>query len=162
MDDIDQVYDLAEENKLITETAKKVQAYIKETWPQFTPVLEVPMRDIFPDPGGTNRSGLQRMWAMGAADIVVWRNVSLPGLFAWERLTPEQKQMLIKSKSMVSIFEPGGAHHFEKKQWRRDKCKWKLCQLNGVRCLRFANSLPDALSKRKLRAMIGKFLFGMK
>lgn len=136
MDDLDQIYDLAEENKLITETAREVKAYIERTWPKFDVDLEIPLRELFPDPQA--KGGLQSIWKYGAADVVVRRG-----------------------KKIVAIFEPGGAHHFnDPKQVKRDKCKWKLCELNGVRCFRFANSLPKALSNRKKRQMFGKFLFG--
>jgi len=137
MDDLEQIYDLAEENKLITETAKAVKAYIKKTWPKFDVHLEVPLKDIFPDPG---KGGLQSIWKFGSADIVVYLD-----------------------HKMVAIFEPGGAHHFnDPKQIRRDKCKWKLCEINGVRCFRFANNVPGALSNKKKREMFGRYLFGIK
>lgn len=137
MDDLDEIFSAAEENKLITETARKVKAYIKKTWPKFDPILEIPLRDIFPDPG---KGGLQSIWKYGSADIVVFHE-----------------------KKMLAILEPGGAHHFnDPKQIRRDKCKWKLCEINGVRCFKFANNLVGALSNRKMRTMFGKVLFGMK
>jgi len=134
METIEQIYDVAEENKLITETAKKVKEYIKKTWPKFNPVLEIPLCDLFSDPG---KGGLQSIWKHGSADVVVY-----------------------SGDKIVAIFEPGGSHHFQDpKQIRRDRCKYKLCQINGVECFRFANSLFDALSNKKRRAMFGKFLF---
>lgn len=134
MDDLDQIFD--EENKLITETARKVKAYVKKTWPKFDVVLEIPLKDLFPDPG---KGGLQSIWKHGAADIVVY-----------------------SGKKIIAVLEPGGSHHFtDPKQIRRDKCKWKLCELNRVRCFKFANNLVDGLSKRKLRRMFGKVIFGI-
>lgn len=135
MDEIEILFDAVEENKLITETARKVKSYIQKTWPQFEVHLEMPLKLLFPDPG---KGGLKSIWEHGAADVVIYKN-----------------------KKLIAILEPGGAHHFlDPKQIRRDKRKWKLCQINGVKCFRFANSLFFSLSNRKLRSMFGKVIFG--
>ena len=124
-------------NPLITEEARAVKTYIKKTWPNFEVKLEIPLRELFPKPISKY---YWSMWSKGSADVIVYYQGKI-----------------------VVIFEPGGAHHFQDpKQIRRDKIKTKICQMNGVRCFRFANNLPDALSNRKKRQMFGRFLFGMK
>jgi hypothetical protein len=48
----------------------------------------------------------------------------------------------------------------EDKQSLNDRRKWKLAEINGVRCLTMMNGIMERLSNRKWRAMMGRFLFG--
>ena len=121
---------------LITEEAREYKSFIEKTWPQFDVKLEQPLRSLFPKPV----HGCIHIWTFGSADVVVR-----------------------KRDRVIAIFEPGGSHHFtDKKQIRNDRAKWKLCDINGVGCLRMANSVFKNLSNRKRRSMIGKFLFPRK
>lgn len=123
---------------IITEEAKAIKAYILKTWPTlFTVDLERPLREIFPEP--TNR-GLKHIWQYGAADIVVR-----------------------KKGKIVSIIEPGGGQHFsDEKQKKNDSRKWKICDINNVRCLCVMNGVRRALSNRKWRSLLGRYLFGVR
>lgn len=107
--------------------------YIRRTWPMFEVKVRVPLKELFPEPKGR---GMKRLWEHGHADVAIFRKGKL-----------------------IAIIEPGGAHHFDKKQAERDRRKYMLCKLNGVRCLHFVLSLPEKLSKRKFRNMIRKILF---
>jgi hypothetical protein len=53
-----------------------------------------------------------------------------------------------------------GSHHWEDKQSLNDRRKWKLAEINGVRCLTMMNGIMERLSNRKWRALLGRFLFG--
>lgn len=118
---------------LITEEALSIKDYIKEQWPQFDVQLEQRLNTLFPQP----LKGCKHIWRHGTADIVVRRGGKI-----------------------VAVIEPGGSHHFQdEKQMKNDRAKWKLCQINGVGCLRIANGVLDKLSKRKKRTLLGKYLF---
>lgn len=132
MENIDDIF-----NPLITEEARETKRFIQKNWINFDVILEVPLRELFPKPDGI---GLKSIWEHGSADVVIYHK---------------------QSGNIVAIFEPGGCHHFtDPLQIKRDKRKWKLCQINGVRCFRYANNLLKDLSNRKKRRMFGKFLFG--
>ena len=122
------------ENLRITEETKAIKAYIEQKWPRlFSVKLEVPLREVFPEPENT---GLKHIWRYGSADLVVCRD-SKP----------------------IAIIEPGGGHHFGEKQSLNDRRKWKLAEQNGVGCLQVMNGVMNSLSKRKWRALIGSYLF---
>ncbi len=122
---------------VITSEARAIGSYVTKTWPEFKVRLEVRLSDLFAKP--TN-SGLQHIWRYGSADIVVFR-----------------------CGQVVCIIEPGGAHHFrDAKQKKNDARKWKLCDINGVRCLSVVNGLMEALSKRAWRKLVGSYLFPRK
>jgi hypothetical protein len=121
----------------ITEEAKAIKAYIEQTWPRlFHLKLEVPLNEIFKEP---ENIGLKHIWRYGSADLVVFRD-----------------------NKPIAIIEPGGAHHFEEKQSLNDRRKWKLAELNGIRCFHVMNDVMNSLSKRKWRALVGGFLFPRK
>lgn len=121
----------------ITPDAISIKTYINETWPNFRVELEEYLRDILPQP---RNKGLNHIWKYGSADVVVR-----------------------KDEKIVAIFEPGGSAHFQdEKQMKNDRRKWKLCELNNIRCLRIANGVLDRLSKRQKRKLIGRYLFGLK
>lgn len=121
------------DNRLITPEAIAIKEYINKTWTQFTVELECRLSDLFPRP---NR-GCVHIWTYGSADVVVR-----------------------KHGKIIAIIEPGGSHHFtDEKQIKNDRAKWKLCEINGVGCLRVANSIMGALSNRQKRKMLGKYLF---
>jgi hypothetical protein len=119
---------------IITEEIKQIEMYINKTWRQFGTRKEVRLRELFPEP--KNR-GLRHIWRYGSADLVVYRD-SRP----------------------ICIMEAGGSHHFDEKQGQNDRRKWKLAELNGVRCLNMVNGLMLRLSRRKWRALLGRYLFG--
>ena len=112
---------------------EELAAYVRRTWRMFEVKTKVPLKDLFPEPEG---KGLKRIWNYGHADVAVFRNGKL-----------------------VAVLEPGGAHHFEKKQSLSDRRKYMLCKLNGVNCLFFMAGMQERLSKRKFRNMIRKALF---
>lgn len=123
--------------KIITEEARSIEKFINLTWKKFDTELEVRLKELFPEPKNT---GLQHIWRYGSADIVVR-----------------------KDGEIVCLIEPGGAHHLQdEKQMRNDRRKWKLSEINGVRCLFLMNGLYGTLSNRRWRRLIGRFLFGPK
>jgi len=120
--------------ELITEEAKKILAYLKKTWGHlFEFELERPLCELFPEP---DMKYLKHIWEKGSADIVVYRD-----------------------GNVVAIIEPGGGHHFDKKQERNDVNKAKLCEENEAACLHLMNGVFDALSNRKRRMLFGACLF---
>lgn len=123
----------------ITPEVLSAQDYIKKTWGHlFETQLEVALKDLFEKP---ENPGLAHIWRYGSADILVRSK---------------------KTEEVVAVIEIGGAHHFDKKQAANDRRKWKLCQINNVKCLNLINSLPDGLSKRKWRSLLGSHLFERK
>lgn len=118
---------------MITEEVKKLHDYIENNFPHFELELEVPLKKLFPEP---ENKGLKHIWKYGAADLVAKRN-----------------------NKIVAIFEPGGKHHWEERQSLNDRRKYKLCEINGVGCLTMMNSVLGNLSKRKLRKLIGSYLW---
>lgn len=122
--------------EIITEDIKQIEKYINNTWKQFTTRKEHPLKELFPEPENV---GLKHIWKYGSADLVVYRD-----------------------NKPICIIESGGGHHFEEKQSLNDRCKWKLAEQNGVRCLTMMNGLIQRLSKRKWRALLGRYLFGCK
>ena len=40
--------------------------------------------------------------------------------------------------------------------------EWKLAEINGVRCLTMMNGMMERLSNRKLRELLGWYIFGTK
>ena len=119
---------------MITEEIVKIEKYINSTWPKFKTEKEVRLSNLFLVP--ENR-GLKHIWRYGSADLVVFCN-----------------------ETPLCIIETGGAHHWEDKQKRNDRRKWKLAEKNGVRCLTMMNGIMDALSNRKWRTLLGKYIYG--
>lgn len=121
----------------ITEEAKTIQEYIETTWGKhFTTMLERPLRELFPEP---ENASLRHIWRYGSADLVVYRG-----------------------GKPVAIIEPGGAHHFDEKPSLNDRRKWKLAEVNDVKCLTMMNGLMGRLSNRKWRDLLGSYLFPSK
>ena len=121
--------------QLITETVLGIELYINTTWGKhFTTQVECPLKELFPKP---ENSGLNHIWKHGSADLVVRR----------------------KDGTIACIIEAGGGQHFKEKQSKNDARKWKLCQINGVKCLMMMNSVFSDLSKRKWRQLLGKYVF---
>lgn len=119
--------------QIISKEVVELEAYINKTWPKFTTQKEMALRDLFPEP--ENR-GLKHIWKYGTTDLVVYRS-SVP----------------------ICILEPGGSHHFEKKQMKNDARKFKLAELNNCTCLHLMNKVISNLSKCKLRKLIGGYLW---
>jgi hypothetical protein len=119
---------------MITQDVIEVEQYIHKTWPKVRTVKPLRLSKLFPEPDNV---GLKHIWKYGEADLVVFRH-GLP----------------------VCIVEPGGAHHFEEHQSHNDRRKWKLAEINGVRCIHTVNGLQNRLSKRKLRQLLGGFIYG--
>jgi hypothetical protein len=120
-------------NSKITLETLSIKEYIERTWKFFYVKVERPLRELFPEP---ENKGLKHIWKYGSADLIIYRN-----------------------NKIICIIEPGGSHHWEEKQQLNDRRKWKLCEINGVRCLRMMNGLQDQLSKKKWRNLLGSFLF---
>src|SRR3990170_5299516 len=119
---------------IITEDIKQIEAYINRTWKHLSTEKELRLNKVFPEPENV---GLKHIWRYGSADLVVSRH-----------------------GKPVCIIESGGSHHWEEKQSLNDRRKWKLAEINGVRCLTMMNGMMERLSNRKWRAMLGGFLFG--
>jgi len=112
-----------------------LELYINNTWPCLGTRTHVRLNELFPEP---ENKGLKHIWKYGHADVVVERN-----------------------SKVVAVLEPGGNHHLQdEKQRRNDRRKYKLCDINGVRCLHYMNNIRDGLSNRKWRSMIGGAIFG--
>ena len=121
----------------ITDTIRLIDLYIKSKWGHlFDTELEQSLSSILPEPENV---GLKHIWKYGSADLVVRRH-----------------------GKVVCIIESGGGQHFEEKKSKNDARKWKLCDINGIRCLTMLNSVPDQLSNRKWRNLLGRYLFGTK
>ncbi|MEW6356916.1 MAG: hypothetical protein AB1696_11350 [Planctomycetota bacterium] len=119
----------------ITEEVLAIQRYIGQKWGRhFTTQLEQRLCQIFPRP---ENPGLQHIWRYGSADLVVYRGTR-----------------------PICIIETGGAHHFDEKQIKNDRRKWKLAEINGVKCLTMVNRVMESLSSRKWRSLLGRYLFG--
>ncbi len=122
--------------EIITEDIREIEKYINVTWKNFTTVKEVKLNLLFAEPENT---GLRHIWKYGSADLVVYRN-----------------------NKPICIIESGGGQHFQEKQNLNDRRKWKLAEQNNVRCLTMINGLMHGVSKRKWRALLGRYLFGCK
>lgn len=120
---------------LITEEIKNVETYIHSQWKnKFVTKLEVPLKDLFSEP---DNNGLKHIWKFGSCDLVVFKN-----------------------DKPICVFEIGGQHHFEPKQQRNDRRKWKLCEINGVKCSgNIMNGVFEKLSNRKKRLLVRKYLW---
>lgn len=119
--------------KMITKDVIKLEHYINETWPRFKTQKEIALQDLFPEP--TN-IGLKHIWRYGSADLTIFHN-----------------------NQPICVLEPGGTQHFDERQYKNDARKFKLCELNNCRCLHMMNGLVNRLSKRKIRRLIGGFLW---
>ena len=122
--------------EIITEDVKQIEKYINSTWKQFTTEKEVQLSKLFSEP---ENKGLRHIWRYGSADLVIY-----------------------KEGKPICIIESGGSHHWEEKQSLNDRRKWKLAEINGVRCLTMMVGIRQRLSNRKWRALLGRYLFGCK
>jgi len=122
-----------ENKKITTEEIKKIETYINKTWKQFDTQKEVRLNKLFPEPENV---GLKHIWRYGSADLVV-----------------------SKDGKHICIIEAGGSHHWEEHQSLNDRRKWKLAEINGVKCLNMMNGMMASLSNRKWRSMLGRYLF---
>lgn len=113
----------------------QIKAYLIRTWKHLTTRVEVDLKDVFPKP---ENKGLLHIWKWGSADLLVYRHGKL-----------------------VCLIESGGSHHWEKKQSLNDCRKWKLAEINGVRCLTMMNGMMKRLSIRKWRELLGRYIFGL-
>lgn len=118
---------------MITEEIRRIEGYINKTWPYLTTRKELPLRELFPEP---ENKGLKHIWKYGSADLVIY-----------------------KGGRPVCIIEAGGGQHFAEKQSLNDRRKWKLSEINNVKCLSMLNGLMDKLSRRKWRALLGGYIF---
>jgi hypothetical protein len=119
---------------VVSQEAMFLEIFINNNFPRFSTEIEVPLCKLFAQP---ENKGLKHIWTYGSADLVVR-----------------------KDDKIVAVFEPGGKHHWEEKQSLNDRRKYKLCQINGVRCCSMMNSVIKNLSKRQLRKLIGATLYG--
>ena len=121
---------------IITQDIKQIEEYINKTWKHLSTEKELRLNKVFPQPVNV---GLKHIWRYGSADLVVSRH-----------------------GKPVCIIESGGSHHWEEKQSLNDRRKWKLAEINGVRCLTMMNGMMGRLSNRKWRNLLGRYLFGLK
>lgn len=120
----------------IMDEVEKTKNLINKFWKnKFNFKKEIPLEKLFPEPADKN---LKHIWNYGRCDLAVFKNGKL-----------------------VSIFEPGGAHHLkDKKQIQNDILKYKLCELNKVACCHFTNATLEKLkSNREKRKFLGSYLF---
>jgi hypothetical protein len=96
---------------------------------------EIRLNKVFLEPENV---GLKHIWRYGSADLVVSRH-----------------------GKPVCIIESGGSHHWEEKQSLNDCPKWKLADINGVRCLTMMNGMMEKLSNRMWRELLGRYIFGL-
>ena len=122
--------------EIITEDIKQIEAYINRTWKHLSTEKEIRLKKVFPEPENV---GLRHIWRYGSADLIVYRH-----------------------KKPVCIIESGGSHHWEEKQSLNDRRKWKLAEINDVRCLTMMNGMMERLSNRKWRELLGRYIFGTK
>lgn len=120
---------------LITNDVIWAEDYINRTWPKLTTRKEVPLKELFEEP--ENR-GLKHIWQYGSADLVI-----------------------SKDGNVIAVIEIGGNHHFQDpKQIKNDKRKYKLCNINNVKCVHFANGTLQRISGRSRHRILGKIIFG--
>ena len=119
---------------MTTEEEIKIRDYIRITWPKFRIEVGIKLSVLFPEPENV---GLKNIWKYGHADISIYRR-----------------------ERFICLIEPGGSHHFENKQSLNDRRKWKLAEINNVRCVHLLNGLLERLSKRQFRKIIGGVLYG--
>lgn len=110
-----------------------IEKYIKKSFKRFSTRKEMELKNLFPEP---ENKGLKHIWKYGAADLIVYRK-SIP----------------------ICIFEPGGPHHFEKKQMKNDARKFKLAELNKCTCLHLMNNVFARLSNRSKHRLIGSLVY---
>ena len=105
---------------VITEDIRQIEAYINRTWKHLSTEKEIRLKKVFAEP---ENIGLKHIWRYGSADLVVSRH-----------------------GKPVCIIESGGSHHWEEKQSLNDRRKWKLAEINGVRCLTMMNGMTVSLA----------------
>ena len=119
---------------MVTEEELKIREYVKKTWSEFYTTSGDKLSILFPEPGN---AGLKHIWKYGHADISVLRNDIL-----------------------VCLIEPGGGQHFEERQSLNDRRRWKLAEINRVKCLKMTNGLMEQLSKKQFRKLIRGVIYG--
>ena len=118
----------------VTEEEIKIREYVDRTWPEFHTTSGDKLSTLFPEP---KNKGLKHIWTYGHSDISVFRK-----------------------KELICLIEPGGSHHFEEHQSLNDRRKWKLAEINGVKCLHLMNGVVEDLSKRQIRKVLGGLIYG--
>ena len=118
----------------VTSEEIRIREYVEKEWPKFQVGSGIKLSKLFPEPTNT---GLKHIWKHGHADI----SVSFKG-------------------KLICLIEPGGGQHFEEHQHLNDKRKWKLAEINGVRCLHLMNGVVEDLSKRQIRKVLGGLIYG--
>ena len=95
---------------------------------------KVPLRELFPRP---EQKYLLNEWGYGHADLSIYQHGRLN-----------------------CIWEPGGSNHFrDEAQKLRDQRKDKLCEMNGVNCLRTPNSIVDQLHMKICKDLVRKYIY---
>ncbi len=117
-----------------TEEEKSIREYISRTWSEFHTETGATLFTLFPEP---ENYGLKHIWTYGHSDISVFRK-----------------------RRLVCLIEPGGSQHFEEHQSLNDRRKWKLTEINGVKCLHLMNGTMENLSKKQFRKLMGGVLYG--
>lgn len=121
---------------LITDEARAYKKYIEDKWGHlFRVELEMRMKDLLPEP---TKKYLRSIWSLGSADVAVFNK---------------------RTDKLICILEPGGVQHYDEAQWKRDMRKEKLCNMNGVGCLKVMNGTMERVAKRTWRTLVGSFLF---
>jgi len=115
---------------------EKLYSHLNANFPRLKFKVKIPLKELFPEP---EDKWLKKFWSNNShADIAVFRHGKL-----------------------VAIIEPGGAAHFkDKKQKVRDSKKDKICKINGVNCLRIANSVINYLDEKITRKLLKKYFYG--
>lgn len=121
---------------MITEEVIEIEKYINKTWSQFKTQKEVNLNLLFPEP---ENKGLKHIWKYGTADLVI-----------------------LRKNKIITIIEPGGVQHFDEHQSLNDRRKYKLAEKNNIRCLTMMNGVFSRLSRKKIRHLFGRYIFGTK
>jgi len=116
---------------------EKLYSYLITEFPRLGFKTKIPLKKLFPEP---DNKWLKSFWSNNShADISVFRH-----------------------NKLVCIIEPGGSAHFkDKKQKIRDSKKDKICKVNGINCLRIANSVINYLDKKITRKLFKKYFYSM-
>jgi len=116
---------------------EKLYSHLVNEFPRLRFKVKIPLKELFPEP---ENQWLKSFWNNNShADISVFRH-----------------------NKLICIVEPGGSAHFKDgRQKVRDSKKDRICKINGVNCLRIANSVINYLDKKITRKLLKKYFYGL-
>jgi len=122
------------DDKIIVE---KLYSHLTNEFPRLKFKIKIPLKKLLPKP---ENKWLKSFWNNNShADISVFRH-----------------------NKLTCIIEPGGWYHVkDERQKVRDLKKDKICQINGVNCLRiFNNVVNDDLDNLRFKRLLKKYFYG--